>query len=78
MPADADNDERVAVFSGTLIEAEVIRTMLRARGIDAAITGEHSLTTDEHDAVLLVPPAEVEAATALVADVQSGAAERDA
>ena len=66
------------VFEGTQAEAEVLVTMLEARGITAAVTPGHEVEggTAPVEAYIMVPPDQAEEARALIADVQSGAASR--
>lgn len=71
-------EEAVRIWGGTQAMAEVLASMLRARGLDAVATGDHEIEggTARVEALILVPPDQVEDAKALIADVESGAAER--
>ena len=71
-------DEAVVVFAGTHVKAEALTTMLNARGIDAVATEDREVEggTAIVEAVIRVPPEQAEDARTLIADVESGAAER--
>jgi hypothetical protein len=68
----------VVAHTGDQVGAEVMRTLLRARGVDSKVTRDHESeggpTTIE--AVIIVPPRQVEEARALFPYTQSGAAKR--
>jgi hypothetical protein len=69
--------EPVVVFAGSETAAETLATMLRARGLAAVSTPtDKSDTTAIIEAVIHVPPDQVDDARALIADVESGAAAR--
>lgn len=72
--------ENVIVFSGDQAEAEALTTMLSARGLEPQITQAREVEghTAVVEAQVLVPPDQVEDALALIADVQSGAADAGA
>ena len=71
------SEEAVRVFEGTQVQAEIMCTMLQARGIAAAVTNDHEVEggTAPIEAIIFVPPDEADEARALLADVESGAAE---
>jgi hypothetical protein len=71
-------DEAVRAYEGTQAQAEVLCTMLNARGIPAQVTFDHEVEggTAMVEAIIFVPPDQLEDARALIADVLSGAAER--
>ncbi|MEJ7603894.1 MAG: hypothetical protein WKG01_38795 [Kofleriaceae bacterium] len=60
----------VVVFTGTQVQAEALTTMLHARGVSAAVTGDHEIEggTAIVEAVIFVPPDQAEEARALIAD----------
>jgi hypothetical protein len=66
------------VFEGTQAEAEVLVTMLEARGITAAVTPGHEVEggTAPVEAVVFVPPDQADDARELVAAYRSGATTR--
>jgi hypothetical protein len=66
------------VFEGTQAEAEVLVTMLEARGIAAAVTPGHEVEggTAPVEAVVFVPPDQADDARTLIADYRSGTASR--
>ncbi len=68
--------EAVRVWGGNQSQADVLATMLRARGLSAVATGDREVEggTAIVEALIFVPPDEVEDARALIADVESGAA----
>ncbi len=68
--------EAVRVWGGNQSQADVLATMLRARGVSAVATGDREVEggTAIVEALIFVPPDEVEEAQALIADVESGAA----
>ena len=68
--------EAVRVWGGNQSQADVLAAMLRARGLSAVATGDREVEggTAIVEALIFVPPDEVEDAQALIADVESGAA----
>ena len=76
MPNEAT--EPVRVFAGTQAKAEALHAMLTARGVRSAVTRDREVEggTAIVEALIFVPPDQAEEARALIADVESGAAER--
>jgi hypothetical protein len=74
----ADEDP-VIVFEGTQVEAETLHLMLTARGVASSVTRDREVEghTLPVEAYIMVPPDQAEEARDLIADVQSGAAERN-
>ena len=74
----SDGTEAVVVYTGTQVGAEVMHTMLQARGIESKVTRDHEIEggTAIIEAVIFVPPGQAEEARALIVDTESGAAER--
>jgi len=70
-------DDPVIVFEGTQAEAETLHAMLNARGVVSSVTRDREVEggTAVVEAYIMVPPDQAEEATALIADVKSGAAE---
>jgi len=64
------------VWTGERPTAEVLRTMLHARGVNVELIGEHPLEGGELVTALLVESDQVEEAKSLIADFESGAASR--
>jgi hypothetical protein len=62
--------DAVRVFEGTEARAEVLVTMLQARGIAAAVTPGHEIEggTAVVEAAIFVPPDQADEARALIAD----------
>ncbi len=71
-------DENVRVWRGTQAQGEALAAMLRARGLTPQLTGDHEVEggTAIVEALIYIAPEEAEDARALIADVESGAAER--
>jgi hypothetical protein len=71
-------DENVRVWGGTQAKGEALAAMLRARGLSPQLTGDREIEggTAIVEALIFVPPDELEDAQALIADVDSGAAEK--
>lgn len=74
----SDGTEAVVVYTGTQVGAEVMHTMLQARGIESKVTRDHEIEggTAIIEAVIFVPPGQAEEARALIVDTEPGAAER--
>lgn len=74
----SDGGENVRAWAGTQAKGEALAAMLRARGLSPMLTGDREIEggTAIVEALLFVPPDELEDAQALIADVESGAAER--
>ncbi|MBA3819079.1 MAG: hypothetical protein H0X17_09330 [Deltaproteobacteria bacterium] len=70
------NEDPTIVFEGTQVQAEALHAMLTARGVTSAVTRDREVEggTAPVEALILVPPDQVEEARDLIADVQSGAA----
>jgi len=62
--------DAVRVFAGSEARAEVLVTMLQARGIAAAVTSGHEVEggTAMVEAAIFVPPDQADEALALIAD----------
>jgi hypothetical protein len=61
-------EELVIVFEGTHTQAEVLHTMLRARGIPSTVTREHEIEgAMATEAQIRVPPGSADEARALIA-----------
>jgi hypothetical protein len=75
---ETSDDDSVVVFAGTQTRVEALTTMLQARGITAIPTPGHRVEggTAVIEAVIRVPAAQADDARALIADVDSGAAEK--
>jgi len=63
----------VVVYSGTQAEAEVLHTMLRARGINSNVTRDREVEggTAVVEAVIFVAPEQADEARALIANAQA-------
>jgi hypothetical protein len=68
-------DTKIA-FTGDNATAEVVVTMLTARGIASELVGDHQIEGGTLVAAVRVPADQLEDALALVADFTSGAASR--
>ena len=68
------SSENVVVFRGSQAMADVLTSMLSARGIIATATGDREVEggTAIVEALIFVPPDQAEEAAALIADVESG------
>lgn len=73
-----DDGGNQRIWGGTQAKGEALAAMLRARGLSPRLTGDHEIEggTAIVEALIFVPPDEAEDAQALIADVESGAAEK--
>ena len=68
--------ESEIVWTGERPTAEVLKTMLDARGLNVELVGEHPLEGGELVSALLVEADQADDARALIVDFESGSAAR--